>query len=223
MAALPKTITLHRRRPDLPRHPRRRRRRSTASCSPRSATCIAEETATGQRDVVIAGHAGVPFIETSRPRRAGSTPASSACRPTTARRMSGTASFAARAIASCLSTHRLAYDHHGAAAAMRRCGHANGYARTLVTGLWPSLDVFPPAERAATGQRVRSRTRVCQLSRERRQQANNSQHHPKSASRATPYRSAFDCLRGCRSNARCSCRECGRSCCRGRAPSLQAD
>ena len=57
-----------------------------------------------------------------------------------------------------LSTHRLAYDHHGAAAAMRRCGHANGYARTLVTGLWPSLDVFPPPERAATGQKLRPRT-----------------------------------------------------------------
>ena len=57
-----------------------------------------------------------------------------------------------------LSTHRLAYDHHGAAAAMRRCGHANGYARTLVTGLWPSLDVFPPAERAAAGQKLRPRT-----------------------------------------------------------------
>lgn len=56
------------------------------------------------------------------------------------------------------STHRLAYDHHGAAAAMRRCGHANGYARTLVTGRWPSLDMFPPAERAATGQKLRPRT-----------------------------------------------------------------
>ena len=57
-----------------------------------------------------------------------------------------------------LSTHRLAYDHHGAAAAMRRSGHADGYARTLVTGLWPSLDMFPPPERAATGQRIRRRT-----------------------------------------------------------------
>jgi len=57
-----------------------------------------------------------------------------------------------------LSIRRLAYDHHGAAAAMRRQGHADGYARTLVTGLWPSLDVLPPAERAATGQRLRPRT-----------------------------------------------------------------
>jgi len=57
-----------------------------------------------------------------------------------------------------LSTHRLAYDHIGAAAAMRRAGHADGYARTLVTGLWPSLDVLPPPERAATGKRLRQRT-----------------------------------------------------------------
>ena len=41
---------------------------------------------------------------------------------------------------------------------MRRSGHADGYARTLVTGLWPSLDMFPPPERAATGKRLRPRT-----------------------------------------------------------------
>jgi hypothetical protein len=57
-----------------------------------------------------------------------------------------------------LSTRRLAYDHHGAAAAMRRSGHADGYARTLVTGVWPSLDVLPPTERAATGFKLRQRT-----------------------------------------------------------------
>jgi hypothetical protein len=57
-----------------------------------------------------------------------------------------------------LSLRRLAYDHCGAAAAMRRSGHANGYARTLVTGLWPSLDILPPAERAATGVRIRQKT-----------------------------------------------------------------
>jgi len=27
-----------------------------------------------------------------------------------------------------------------------------------VTGLWPSLDVLPPAERAATGEKLRQRT-----------------------------------------------------------------
>ena len=41
---------------------------------------------------------------------------------------------------------------------MRRCGHADGYARTLVMGEWPSLDVFPPTERAATGKKLRQLT-----------------------------------------------------------------
>ena len=118
---------------------------------------LAEELERADADVVVAGHAGVPFIErVSRgiwfnPGVIGM-PAND-----------GTADVWYGLIRSedgriVLSTHRLAYDHHGAAAAMRRCGHANGYARTLVTGLWPSLDVFPPAERAATGRRLRPRT-----------------------------------------------------------------
>jgi hypothetical protein len=52
----------------------------------------------------------------------------------------------------------LSYDHRAAAAAMHRCGHADGYARALATGLWPSLDVLPPAERAATGRAIQERT-----------------------------------------------------------------
>jgi hypothetical protein len=48
--------------------------------------------------------------------------------------------------------HRsLAYDHAAAAAAMRRAGLPDGYAAALETGLWPSLDVLPPAEVAARG------------------------------------------------------------------------
>jgi hypothetical protein len=56
-----------------------------------------------------------------------------------------------------LSTHRLSYDHVATAAGMRRFGHANGYARSLITGLWPSLDVLPPTETAATGKKIRPR------------------------------------------------------------------
>jgi hypothetical protein len=57
-----------------------------------------------------------------------------------------------------LSTHRLAYDHDGAAAAMRTWGHANSYASSLTTGLWPSLDVLPAEEKKATGIKLRART-----------------------------------------------------------------
>ena len=38
---------------------------------------------------------------------------------------------------------RLAYDHEGAAAAMRRAGLVQGYEKTLTSGLWPSEEVLP--------------------------------------------------------------------------------
>lgn len=45
----------------------------------------------------------------------------------------------------------LAYDHAGAAAAMRVAGLPEAYATALGTGIWPSCDVLPPAERARRG------------------------------------------------------------------------
>jgi predicted phosphodiesterase len=118
---------------------------------------LAEEVVRAGADVVIAGHAGIPFAARvdghlwfnpgviGMPANDGTTEVWYGL---------------IRAIGGelLLSTHRLAYDHHGAAAAMRRSGHANGYARTLITGLWPSLDILPPAEREAARQRIRQRT-----------------------------------------------------------------
>jgi predicted phosphodiesterase len=45
-----------------------------------------------------------------------------------------------------------AYDHPKAAAKMRAASLPEGYAACLETGRWPSLDVLPEAEQAATGQ-----------------------------------------------------------------------
>lgn len=45
--------------------------------------------------------------------------------------------------------HRLAYDHRGAAAAMRAAGLVQGYDRALLSGYWPSEDVLPPVLRRA--------------------------------------------------------------------------
>ena len=50
-----------------------------------------------------------------------------------------------------LTHHPLQYDHQAAAAAMRQAGLPAGYADAMQTGLWPSTDVLPPAERAGTG------------------------------------------------------------------------
>ncbi|ABC33321.1 Diadenosine tetraphosphatase and related serine/threonine protein phosphatase [Hahella chejuensis KCTC 2396] len=46
---------------------------------------------------------------------------------------------------------RLRYDHLAAQESMRRNGLHNGYARALSCGLWPSMDVLPPTERAQQG------------------------------------------------------------------------
>jgi predicted phosphodiesterase len=108
-------------------------------------------------DVVIAGHCGIPFIEKLARRvwfNAGTIgmPANDGTTDT------WFGLIETRGDHMALSTHRLAYDHQGAAAAMRRSGHANGYARSLITGLWPSLDVLPAQEKEATGRKIRART-----------------------------------------------------------------
>jgi predicted phosphodiesterase len=119
---------------------------------------LAEELARANTNVVIAGHAGIPFS-----RRIGAQlwfnpgvigmPANDGTADVWYGLITpgagGGTDFALR---------RLAYDHVGAAAAMRRWAHVDSYARTLVTGLWPSLDVLPDAEKTETGQRLRGRT-----------------------------------------------------------------
>ena len=130
---------------------------STASCSPPSATCSPRSWS---GPAPTWSSPATPACRSSR-RSAGapgSIPASSACPPTTAAADVWYGLIELDAGRIVLSTHRLAYDHVGAAAAMRRAGHADGYARTLITGLWPSLDIFPPPERAATAKRLRRRT-----------------------------------------------------------------
>ncbi len=55
--------------------------------------------------------------------------------------------------------HRaLDYDHRGARRRMLDRGLAGGYADALASGLWPSLDVLPQAERDATGQPLTAHT-----------------------------------------------------------------
>lgn len=46
----------------------------------------------------------------------------------------------------------LSYDHASAARKMRERGLPTGYSEALVSGLWPSCDVLPPAELALRGE-----------------------------------------------------------------------
>lgn len=118
---------------------------------------LREELENSGTDVVIGGHCGVPFIAEVGSRMwfnpgVIGMPANDGTPDVwygLIRITGGQVEF---------STHRLGYDHTSAAAAMHRFGHADGYAQTLLTGLWPSLDVLPSPERAATGQRIAPET-----------------------------------------------------------------
>ena len=109
-------------------------------------------------DVVLAGHSGIPFA-----RRLGRglwLNAGVVGMPANDGSPDGWYALIApdRDGGLAISLRRLAYDNVAAAAAMRRAGHANGYARTMVTGIWPSHDVLPPRELAATGKRLRQKS-----------------------------------------------------------------
>ena len=123
---------------------------------------LAEELAWAGTDVVISGHCGLPFIEKigieKVSRGVWFNPGVIGMPGNDGTPEVWYGLIALEDTHVVLSTHRLAYDHLAAAAAMRRFGHANGYARSLITGLWPSLDVLPPPERAATGKKIRPRS-----------------------------------------------------------------
>ena len=118
---------------------------------------LAEECNAAGSDVVIAGHAGLSFVARSggqiwfNPGVIGM-PANDG----TPSVWYGLVTPGAGGIS--LTTHRLTYDHVAASAVMRRFGYANGYARSLITGLWPSLDILPEMERGQTGKRIQPQT-----------------------------------------------------------------
>jgi len=103
-------------------------------------------------DILIAGHCGIPFVEKFGTRvwfNPGviGMPANDATPDgwyglITPQPETGTAVFSLR---------RLCYDAQAAARRLARLGHVDSYAEALRTGLWPSLDVLPQAERQQTG------------------------------------------------------------------------
>jgi predicted phosphodiesterase len=117
---------------------------------------LAEECAASGADVTVAGHCGLPFVARSG-RRTWFNPGVIGMPANDGTPDVWYGLIAATPAGVVLSTHRLAYDHIAAAGRMRRFGYANGYARALVTGLWPSLEILPASERMATGRRLRAR------------------------------------------------------------------
>jgi predicted phosphodiesterase len=114
---------------------------------------IADELRTAEADIVIAGHAGLPFIKRIGERvwfNPGviGMPANDG----TPQVWYGLIDVEDNELI--ISMRRLTYDHVGAATATKGAGHANAYAHALVSGFWPSLDVLPPREKAARGRAI---------------------------------------------------------------------
>ncbi|HMK68269.1 MAG TPA: radical SAM protein, partial [Stellaceae bacterium] len=130
------------------------------------APVLRDELASCVEDGVIAGHSGIPFSEIVGGKlwhNAGAIgmPAND-----------GTPrvwfSLLAPTEEGLRIEHRaLAYDHRTAAAKMRSAGLPPGYADALETGFWPSLDVLPAAEIAATGKSIEPGTLLWPASKER--------------------------------------------------------
>ena len=102
---------------------------------------------------IIGGHAGLPFTRKFNQQRwhnsgALGMPANDGTpRVWYSMLRAGGARFEHRA---------LEYDYESAACLIEQTPQLpNAYAQTLRNGLWPSLDILPPAEKKATGQRLR--------------------------------------------------------------------
>jgi len=120
------------------------------------AAVIDSELEKSGADLVIGGHAGMPFV--SKRKRGTWFNAGVIGMPAndgTPDGWYGLLTPAADGVE--ISLHRLAYDARAAAAAVRRWSYADSYAKSLVTGVWPSFDVLPEPERAAAAKRLRPR------------------------------------------------------------------
>lgn len=115
-----------------------------------------EELKQTPADVIIGGHCGIPFYRKIRDRHwinAGviGMPANDGTSSTWYLLLEPNQSTTGIKA----SWHRLAYDHEGAAVAMKDAGLITPYADTLSDGLWPSLSVLPEKEKERTGSAIK--------------------------------------------------------------------
>lgn len=108
------------------------------------------EIALAGTDGVLAGHSGIPFVETVQGHLWCN--AGSAGMPANDGTPRGWyAVLCPDGDRLVVTLHAFHYDHATAAARMREAGLPEGYAAALETGRWPSEDILPRAERHAAG------------------------------------------------------------------------
>ncbi|MEK9673350.1 MAG: metallophosphoesterase family protein [Rhodospirillaceae bacterium] len=102
-------------------------------------------------DGIIAGHSGLPFTQTLPSGRMWHNPGVIGMPANDGTARAWYSVLTPREDHLAIRHVSLDYDHTGAAQAMADAGLPGAYADSLMTGLWPNLDVLPSAERAATG------------------------------------------------------------------------
>jgi hypothetical protein len=102
-------------------------------------------------DGVIAGHCGLPFVRELYDGRVWVNAGAVGMPANDGTPRVWCAQLTPRGGGIEIETIALDYDPRPAAKRMRAAGLPDAYADALVSGLWPSLDILPPAERAATG------------------------------------------------------------------------
>jgi hypothetical protein len=105
-------------------------------------------------DLIIAGHSGLPFTRRLGGAKIWHNPGSIGMPANDGTPRTWFSIIDLRAGELEITPHALNYDHPAAAAAMRRAGLPEGYAAALATGIWPSLDILPAADRYFTGIRL---------------------------------------------------------------------
>ena len=119
-----------------------------------------EEFSHVSADLIVAGHAGLPFVRSIGSRlwiNAGAIgmPANDASHKVWYSLLTAADEGGLE-----ISFHQLTYDHASAAQKIRDAGLPPGYADALETGLWPGLDVLPKAEKEQTGRPLRCNENV---------------------------------------------------------------
>lgn len=127
-----------------------------------------EFKATGA-DLIIAGHAGIPFTKIME--------RSVTCPPAIWHNSGAIGMPANDGTKTCwfsvldvqndeLQIHpiKLKYNADSAAKAMATAGQNSPYAKSLITGLWPSIDILPEKEKAALGRPLSLKTLTIPLS-----------------------------------------------------------
>lgn len=116
-----------------------------------------QQAGTAHADIILAGHCGLPFTQTLKN---GAIWHNSGVVGMPAN--DGTADVWYSVLTPCLTGvdinhHRLAYDYQKAASRIREENLSEDYALALENGLWPSLDILPPQEQAASGIKIQLR------------------------------------------------------------------